>query len=115
MKGSVILVTRPGLGSTSTDDAAFGIDMLDKFFHSLESLAEKPKAICFYTDGVKVLAKGSTLELSLRLLEGLGIDLVACQTCVEYYGVEYDLVAGRLSTMAEIVRLIGAAEKVVTI
>ena len=51
MKKTVIVVTSQGLGTTRSEDAAFGTEMLDKFFHTLETLPEKPEAICFYTRG----------------------------------------------------------------
>ncbi len=73
MSKTVILVTRQGLGTTAPEDADFGLEMLDKFFHTLERQAEKPHAICFYTDGVHLLAAGSALVLSLKLLESLGV------------------------------------------
>ncbi len=115
MKDAVILITKPSLGTTSEDDAVFGLEMLDKFLHSLESLADKPTAICFYTEGVKATADDLSLALGLRLLGRLGIRLVACGSCLDYYGID-NLVDGvERGTMAEIVKLIGAASKAVTI
>ena len=114
MKNHVIIVKQAGLGTTA-DDPAFGLEMLDKFFHALEGQAGRPKAICFYTEGVRVLAPGSDLELALKLLERLGIELVACGTCLEHYGIGDRIVAGRVGTMADIVALMSEAEQVITI
>lgn len=113
MQETVIIVTRPGLGHTSPADADFGADMLDKFLHAIETLAEKPKAICFYTEGVQVLARDSSFALAVQLLDHLGIDLVACGSCLDYYGLGDEIAAGRRSNMAEIVKLLGAAKKVI--
>ena len=57
-------------------DPERGLEMLEKFLHTLESLADKPTAICFYTEGVKALAKGSPLELGLKLLDSEGVRLL---------------------------------------
>jgi hypothetical protein len=113
MNGTVIIVTRMGLGTTKPEDADFGVEMLDKFFHTLEKQPEKPGAICFYTEGVRCVAEGSPLVLGLKLLEGMGVRLVSCRTCVQRFGVE--VAAGGTGGMDEIVEILGRAHKVVTI
>ncbi len=115
MKDTVIVVTRQGLGTTAPEDQAFGLKMLDLFCHVLESQAEKPKAICFYTEGVKLVARGSPLAQALQLLAGLGVRLVACQTCVNEYGLQDRIAVGEVAGMTEIVRLMAEAAKVITV
>jgi len=115
MKDAVILVTKTGLGTTSAEDAAFGTEMLEKFLHTLESLPDKPTAICFYTEGVKSVAKGSPLELGLKLLDSEGVRLLACQSCVERYGLQDKIAVGELVGMNDIVAILSAASEVITI
>ena len=115
MNKTVILVTRQGLGSTLPEDAEFGLEMLDKFFHALERQREKPFAICFYTEGVKLLVPDSTVVLSLQLLEKLGVRIVACQTCVNQYGLQDQLAVGEVKGLLEIVQLMAQADKVITV
>jgi len=115
MQDTVILVTKTGLGSTSAGDEAFGLDMLDRFFHTLEKQADKPTAICFYTEGVKLLTPDSPLSLTLKLLERQGIRLLACQSCLAHFQLGQDICAGQLSNMVEIVQVLGSAAKVMTI
>lgn len=115
MKDTVIVITRQGLGTTAPADQAFGLRMLDLFLHVLESQAEKPKAICFYTEAVKLVARGSPLEQSLQLLARLGVRLVACRTCVDEYGLQDRIAVGEVVGMTEIVRLMTEAAKVITV
>ena len=42
LKKVVVLVRQEGLGQTAASDRQFGIDMLDRFFHTLEGLPIKP-------------------------------------------------------------------------
>ena len=112
---TVILVTKKQLGSVTPEDSAFGEEMLDNFFHALESRNDKPEAICFYTEGVQALAKGTPLETGLRLLHGLGIRMVACKSCVEHYGLTGKLAVGEAAGMPDILQLLLEADKVVTI
>ncbi|MCA9262422.1 MAG: DsrE family protein [Planctomycetales bacterium] len=115
MQNTVILVTKPYLGSVESGDAEFGAEMLDKFFHTLESRKERPTAICFYTEGVKALAVGSPLETGLRLLQGLGVKLAVCGSCADRYGVADKLAVGEIVGMPGIVEWMAQAEKVITI
>ncbi|MHC4550261.1 MAG: hypothetical protein ACYTEZ_15935 [Planctomycetota bacterium] len=113
MKDTVILVTRMGLGTT--EDAAFGVEMLDKLFHTLEKQEAKPRAICFYTEGVRCVAEGSPLVMGLALLEGMGVMLVSCLTCLERFGLADEVAVGSTGGMDVIVGLLGEAGKVVTV
>jgi len=115
MNKTVIVVTKQGLGTTLPEDAEFGLEMLDKFFHTLERQPEKPEAICFYTEGVKLLVRGSAVEMGLKLLEKLGVRVVACQTCVLQYGLENELALGDVRGLPEIVQLMSQADKVITV
>jgi sulfur relay (sulfurtransferase) complex TusBCD TusD component (DsrE family) len=115
MNNTVIIVTRQGLGTTLPEDAEFGLEMLDKFFHTLERQPDKPAAICFYTEGVKLLLPGSAVELGLKPLQRLGVRIVACQTCVLQYGLEHQLAVGEVQGLVEIVQLMSQADKVITV
>ena len=115
MKNTVILVTRPGLGTTAPGDESFGVEMLDKLLHTLEKQNPKPTAILFYTEGVRCVVEGSPHRLSLELLSGLGVRLVTCLSCLQHYGLEDRVVVGETGGMDEIVRLMDEADKVVTV
>jgi sulfur relay (sulfurtransferase) complex TusBCD TusD component (DsrE family) len=115
MKGTVVIVTKPGLGTTRAEDSEFGSEMLDKFFHTLEQQAEKPAAICFYTEGVKAAVAGSPIEISLKLLARLGVRVIICETCLRHYGIELDSAIGNVGGMKEIMQALAEAEKVITI
>ncbi|MHB8972894.1 MAG: DsrE family protein [Pirellulaceae bacterium] len=90
-------------------------EMLDKFFHTLERQPEKPHAICFYTDGVNLLAEGSSLVLGLKLLESLGVRIVVCQSCLNHFGLQDRLAVGTIGGMPDIVQLMWEADKVITV
>ena len=113
--GTVVLVTREGLGSVGGADAKFGIEMFDRFLHTLEGRTDRPRAMCFYTDGVKLVRKDSPVVMSLKLIEGLGTRLVVCKTCLEYFGLKDRVAVGTVGGMNDIVKLLMEADHVVTI
>ena len=112
---TVILVTRRNLGHVAREDQAFGTEMLDKFFHVLEAHPIKPQALCFYTEGVKAVCGGSPHIMGLELLQGLGVRIVACQSCLNYYGLSDKIAVGEVVGMPQIVELLMEADNVITI
>jgi len=111
----VILITREVLGTVAREDVAFGAGMLEKFLHTLEASDRKPKVICFYTEGVKNLCTGSALLPGLSLLEGMGVRLMACGTCLEYYGLTDERQLGQVVGMNDIVAVMMQADSVITV
>jgi len=112
---TVVLVTRDGLGHIGPQDQTFGHEMFDRFLHSLESRPDKPAAICFYTDGVKLACAGSPAIPGLQLIEGMGVRLLSCKTCLDYFKLTENVAVGEISTMSEIVKVLLEAGKVITI
>jgi hypothetical protein len=112
---TVVLVTKETLGTVAERDREFGLLMMDKFLHSLEGDGAKPGAICFYTEGVRLACRGSKVLLGLQLLQGLGVRLVACQSCLEHYRLAEQLAVGEAGTMKQIAGLMLGAGKVVTV
>jgi sulfur relay (sulfurtransferase) complex TusBCD TusD component (DsrE family) len=112
---TVVLVTRDGLGQVGPQDRKFGMDMFERFLHAMESQPEKPQTVCFYTDGVKLTCQGSPVVPALQLIAGMGVRLLICKTCLEYFRLMDKVAVGEVSTMNEIMKHLLAADKVITI
>ncbi len=115
MGAPVIVITKTWLGHVAEADRGFGEDMLDKFLHTLEASAEKPAAICFYTEGVKLVVKGSPVLLSLRVLADAGVEMLVCRSCLQQYGLMDQVAVGTVGGMVDIVAALMRAETVVTV
>jgi len=111
----VVLVRQAALGHVAPADAQFGTEMFDRFLHSLENRPVRPRAVCFYTEGVKLVCQGSSVVESLKLLEGMGVRLVACGTCLDYVGLRDQVAVGEVCGMNEIVALLMEADLVLTV
>ncbi len=107
-----MLVTGEGLGR---GDEELGRRLMAKFFAQIMAMGSRPHAVAFYNAGVKLLVHGSPIADALRSLDQDGVELVACGTCVEHFGLRAHLAIGRVSDMREIVGLMDGADKVVTV
>jgi len=114
-RNTVVLVRQAGLGQLQPNDAPFGVEMFGRFLHALEANPVKPSALCFYTEGVKLVCEGSPVVSSLQLLQGMGVRLVVCGTCLEYFNLREKVAVGEVGGMNDIVGLLLGAEHVVTV
>ncbi|HEY9152140.1 MAG TPA: DsrE family protein [Anaerolineales bacterium] len=113
MKDTVILVTRYGMGHSQFPDLP--LKLIEKYFSLLLKNNELPKVICFYTDGVKLTVTGSPVLDQLKELEGKGVRLVICSTCIEAMDLAKNVQVGIVGGMPDIIEAQMKAEKVITI
>ena len=109
---TIININKDSMGH---GDPGLGGQLLLKCLHQLSGLARKPHAIVFYNAGVKLLVSNSPVFDVLRQLEREGVELVACGTCLDFYQLRDSIAAGRVGDMREIVTMLMASNKVITI
>lgn len=80
-------------------DDGLGITILGNFLKTLVANPLRPEKIVCWNAGVKLLTKDSPVLSTLQDLEGVGMEILACKTCVEYYGLQEKLQTGEISTM----------------
>ena len=49
----------------------------------------------------------------IKVLEGRGVEILACQTCLDYYGIKERMGAGKVSNMPDIIEAMQTAGKVI--
>ncbi len=92
-----------------------GATLVGSFLRKLAQAEPRPVRMIFYNSGVRLLADGSNVLDAVGHLADGGVDIVACGTCVEYYGLKESLRVGRVGSMDGILADLMRAEKVVTI
>ncbi|HEY3357428.1 MAG TPA: sulfurtransferase-like selenium metabolism protein YedF [Polyangia bacterium] len=109
---TVIVIAGESMGS---GHPALGAKLLGNFLRTLPGVEPKPAAIVFYNAAVKLLGPRSPVLEALRELEGAGVDLLACTTCLEFFALRDTLAVGQVSNMREIATRLMQAAKVVTV
>ncbi len=113
MKDTVILITRYGMGHSQLADLP--LKLIEKYFNLLLQGDELPKVICFYTDGVKLTVTGSPTLKQLKELEGKGVLLIICSTCLEAMDLAKNVQVGVAGGMPDIIEAQMKADKVISI
>jgi intracellular sulfur oxidation DsrE/DsrF family protein len=112
MKDSVILVTNYGMGKGPQD---LQLILMGKYLELLAHQPELPAAICFYTDGVRLVVEGAPVLEQLARLEEKGVRLIVCSTCLNYLGLAEKVKVGIVGGMGDIIEAQSKAGKVITI
>ena len=74
-----------------------------------------PDAIILLNAGVKLTVEGSPVLEDLVALEGKGVELLACGTCLGHFGLKDKIVVGQVSNMYSIAETLLGAGKVVAL
>jgi selenium metabolism protein YedF len=96
-------------------DEELGVRLVANFLSKLIDAQSKPQMLVLYNSGVRLAARGSPVLESLQSLENLGIEIICCGTCVNYYGLTDQMEAGMVTNMPEIVKILTEAKSTVTI
>jgi selenium metabolism protein YedF len=108
----VIVINSDQMGE---GDEELGRRLIANFLKTLVSAEKKPKMLVFYNSGVKLAAKDSSVLETLQSLENLGVQIICCATCVNFYGLTDLIQAGRVTNMPEIVKVLTDAENIITL
>lgn len=112
LSDTVLLITRQGMGSAEPE---LQKRLLDTYLRLLLENSSLPAAICFYTDGVKLVVEGSALLERLAELERHGVQLIICSTCLDYFGLSEKVRVGIVGGMPAIIEAQANASKVISI
>jgi len=89
--------------------------LIDKYLQLLVQGEDFPAAICFYTEGVKMVLDGSPVLEQLVVLEKKGVRLIVCSTCLDYFGLVDKVNIGIVGGMTDILEAQLRAGKVITL
>jgi len=96
-----------------TGDEELGRLLMRAFLKTQLQLERKPDQILFYNAGVHLCCEGSVLLDDLQTLESNGVEILACGTCLNFFGKPGALRVGRVADMLEIAASLAEAGAVV--
>jgi selenium metabolism protein YedF len=103
-----------------TDVLGSGSDKLGKmlmkgFIYTITETKPYPNFIVFLNSGVKLTTEGSESLDDLKKLEGEGVKIVSCGTCLDFFEIKTKLAVGQVSNMYDIVEIITNSDNAVMI
>jgi selenium metabolism protein YedF len=98
-QGGVILLTADGIGQGDQDLARL---LMRGFVYTLTETEHPAQRVILMNSGVKLAVAGSESLGHLRKLEERGVEVLACGTCLEFYGLTKALAVGGITNMYDI-------------
>jgi selenium metabolism protein YedF len=96
-------------------DESLGRLLIRGFLYTLSEMERPPRTLVFMNSGVRLAAeRDDTIEL-LQKIQGRGVELLVCGTCLDYLHLKEGLRAGRVSNLYEIAERFLASEDVLTV
>ena len=83
-------------------DDELGALLMRGFLYTLTESETVPQRVLLMNSGVTLAAEGSEHLENLRRLVDLGVEILACGTCLEFYKLTDRLAVGRVTNMQEI-------------
>lgn len=88
--------------------------LIQGFINTIKEVSPHPRTIVFYTNGVFLTLDNSPVLASLRELENMGVRILVCGTCLNYFEVKEKLAVGQVSNMYTILEILSHASHVIT-
>ena len=109
---TVVVINNEGMGH---GDPELGHKILRTFFTKAGVAFKQLEAVVFFNSGVRCLTKESDMVPALANLDSDGVDLIACGTCVDAFGLRERIAVGTIGSMDQILLEMERADKVITL
>jgi len=109
LKKVVVLIDGETVGR---GDDTLGAVLMKSLLHTLKEIKPLPWRLILINAGVKLAQEGSDYLPVLGQLEELGVEILSCGTCLDFFKVKERLRAGRVTNMYEILSSLTNASSV---
>ena len=110
MANFVYFITSDKIGSQDRELSRW---LMNTFFLKLVQAVKHPSRIILMERGVRLLLPESPSLDAIKVLEKRGVEMLACRTCLDYYGIREKIAAGTVSNMPDILEAMHEAGKVI--
>ena len=83
-------------------DDELGNILMKGFINTIKEVHPLPKKILFYNKGVQITTVDSPVIDTLKELELLGLEILVCGTCADYFKIKDKIGCGIISNMYDI-------------
>jgi len=111
--GIVLFIASDILGRG--EDRSLGSLILQSFLNTVAGLTTRPETIVLMNNGVKLVTGDSLVLGELKQLESLGIEILACGTCLSRFQLTDKVAVGQISDMYTLADTLLKAERVVSL
>jgi selenium metabolism protein YedF len=109
--GLVYVISSDSMGRGSDD---LGWALLQTYIQTIKDVQPLPARILFYNSGVKLVTAASGALGALVQLQELGVEILVCGTCLDFFQLKSAIQVGHISNMHEIMSAMAEAGRLVS-
>lgn len=98
-----LLLTSTEMGCGDSD---LGQILMRAYLNTIKEVTPLPRQIILYNKGVQLCRRDTDTARALAELKDLGVDILCCGTCVDYFGIKEELSVGRIGNMMAIAEVL---------
>jgi selenium metabolism protein YedF len=107
---TVVYISSETLGR---GDDQLGATLMKVFLDTLSQFKDQISHAIFINAGAKLVAEGSPVLDQLRQLEQMGVQILACGTCLNHFDLKDKVAVGSISNMYAIIETLSKAERII--
>lgn len=108
---TVVYISSEGMG---TGDEELGHTLMAAYLDTLSQFVREISHLVFVNAGVKLTVEGSPVLEQIHGLDRMGVEVLACGTCLNHFGIKEKLQVGSVSNMFAILETLSGADKVMS-
>ncbi len=109
--GLVYVISSDSMGRGSDE---LGWALLQTYVQTIREVDPLPEKILLYNGGVKLVTGESGALEALQELQRRGVEILACGTCLDFFGLRSAIKVGEISNMYDIMRSMASAARIVS-
>lgn len=109
--GLVYVISSDSMGRGSDE---LGWALLQTYIQTIKDVRPLPARILFYNSGVKLVTAASGALGALVQLQELGVEILVCSTCLDFFQLKSAIQVGHISNMHEIMSAMAEAGRLVS-
>ncbi len=106
----VIYISSSTMGKGNDE---LGAILIKAFINTIKDASPLPSHVIFVNSGVLLTSGDEPIVDSLKHLEGMGVEILSCGTCLNFYNRAEHLKVGSISNMFDILQTLTSASRVV--
>jgi len=110
--GFAVAISRNTMGEGAEE---LGKILIKGYIYALTELPVPPKFVIFFNSGAYLTSDGANTIDDLKKLEQKGTEILTCGTCVNYYGLQNNLMVGTITDMYGIAERMASVGNVINI
>lgn len=111
-KGATVVIADMVMGR---GDETLGRVLMKAFIGVLLEVERRPATLILYNRGVHLAVDDSPVLDVLKELSEAGVEILACGTCLDYFGMKERLSVGEISNMYDIAEAMLSADRLVVV